>query len=73
MITLSLPVSFYAAHVLTPPSFERACMLAQQLSLSPLPWHFFQVSKIPLIVDIVRKVPGSCSVDRIPGYVKFLP
>ena len=36
MITLSLPVSFYAAHVLTPPSFERACMLAQQLSLSPL-------------------------------------
>ena len=69
MITLSLPVSFYAAHVLTPPSFEHACL---HNDCRCRPWHFFQVSKIPLIVDIVRKVPGCCLFDLILGCVNCI-
>ena len=67
---LCLSASTLRMSSLLPPSSEHACL---HNNCRCRPWHFFQVSKIPLIVDIVCKVPGSCSVDRIPGYVKFIP
>ena len=54
MITLSLPVSFYAAHVLTPPSSEHAC-LHNNCRCRPCPGTSFKCQKFLLSSTLFAK------------------